>query len=332
MASDSGVAQISTVQFPVLRNADDGLTAEAIQDFATETIRLIQAHPNLHKSHRVLHQGVHRNVQLTLQIFLEGQGKPAPIFTYPADLDLNVGSSQAKLDAVKAFELKWLEELRASVSRDTTQSILDSLSAIALPRVVQTPAVVLAYTGKIARFIDNTDEVAFAKITPKQVNAALMRSWWPELRHLLEDSGNTSTDDWMTILRRLAGFATQAEQARFILNALSPPPPKKHPLQQTPTQDSAKRPNNNPTPTTDPPTDTDKKIEDVILLCEDCKSGFTWTVQQQEFGASKGHTTPKRCKTCREKRKAEREAASSDKPRTATSVPRLAVTYNKDKP
>ena len=110
---------------------------------------------------------------------------------------------------------------------------------------MQTPAVVLAYTGKIARFIDNTDEVAFAKITPKQVNAALMRSWWPELRHLLEDSGNTSTDDWMTILRRLAGFATQAEQARFILNALSPPPPKKHPLQQTSAQDSAKRPNNN---------------------------------------------------------------------------------------
>ena len=125
MASDSGVAQISTVQFPVLRNSDDGLTAEAIQDFATETtgIRLIHAHPNLHKPHRVLHQGVHRNVQLTLQIFLEGQGKPAPVFTYPADLDLNVGSSLVKLDAVKAFELKWLEELRASVSRDTTQSI-----------------------------------------------------------------------------------------------------------------------------------------------------------------------------------------------------------------
>lgn len=322
MSSDSGVAEISTVQFPVLRNTDEGLSAKIIQDFCNESIRLINAHPNLHKTHRVLHQGVHPNAQLTLAIYLEGQGKPVPNFKYPDTLDLNIGNNQAKLEAVRTFEVNWLQTLRAAVSQDNTQNILDSLADIAMPRVPLDCAVVLAYTGKVARFLENVDSAAFAKIAAKQVNAALMRSWWPDLRHLLEDSGNSSTDTWETILRRLSGFAAQAEQARLILRALNPPTPKKPHFNPTFTpappskrhQPDTNNPNNQADGSnTNPPASDDSSPPpaDMELECTDCSKKFTWLGKDQVFYASRGYHQPKRCKPCNEARKASSSAPTS---------------------
>ena len=49
-------------------------------------------------------------------------------------------------------------------------------------------------------------------------------------------------------------------------------------------------------------------FEDKELDCADCKETFTWEAGEQEFFDRKGFTPPKRCKTCREKSKARREA------------------------
>ena len=48
-------------------------------------------------------------------------------------------------------------------------------------------------------------------------------------------------------------------------------------------------------------------FQDKSLQCSDCGTTFTFSVEEQEFFASKGYTNdPKRCPTCRQARKAER--------------------------
>ncbi len=42
------------------------------------------------------------------------------------------------------------------------------------------------------------------------------------------------------------------------------------------------------------------------LTCSDCGQTFTFTQQEQEFFQEKGFSEPKRCKNCRQQRKAER--------------------------
>ena len=43
------------------------------------------------------------------------------------------------------------------------------------------------------------------------------------------------------------------------------------------------------------------------LTCSDCGKTFPFTVEEQEFFASKGYTNePKRCPTCRQNRRSER--------------------------
>ena len=48
-------------------------------------------------------------------------------------------------------------------------------------------------------------------------------------------------------------------------------------------------------------------MQDKIIVCKDCGKEFTFTAGEQEFYAEKGFTNePKRCKACRDKRKAEK--------------------------
>jgi CxxC-x17-CxxC domain-containing protein len=43
------------------------------------------------------------------------------------------------------------------------------------------------------------------------------------------------------------------------------------------------------------------------LQCSDCNNTFAFTVEEQEFFASRGYTNePKRCPTCRQSRRSER--------------------------
>lgn len=48
-------------------------------------------------------------------------------------------------------------------------------------------------------------------------------------------------------------------------------------------------------------------FQEKILTCIDCGKTFTFTVEEQEFFASKGYTNePKRCPACRQKKRSER--------------------------
>ena len=50
-----------------------------------------------------------------------------------------------------------------------------------------------------------------------------------------------------------------------------------------------------------------QEYKDETIICEDCKQEFVFTARDQEFYAEKGfNNKPKRCKACRDKRKAER--------------------------
>ena len=51
--------------------------------------------------------------------------------------------------------------------------------------------------------------------------------------------------------------------------------------------------------------------EDKTIVCADCGQEFTFTASEQAFYAEKGFTdAPKRCKPCRQARKAQRNAGS----------------------
>ncbi len=57
-------------------------------------------------------------------------------------------------------------------------------------------------------------------------------------------------------------------------------------------------------------------FSDKSLQCSDCGATFTFTVAEQEFYAARGYTNdPKRCPSCREARKSERDGGSSYRPR-----------------
>ncbi len=54
-------------------------------------------------------------------------------------------------------------------------------------------------------------------------------------------------------------------------------------------------------------------FQDKSIQCSDCGATFTFTVEEQEFFASKGYTNePKRCPSCRQTRKTERFGGSND--------------------
>lgn len=50
------------------------------------------------------------------------------------------------------------------------------------------------------------------------------------------------------------------------------------------------------------------EYKDKTIKCIDCGEEFTFTAGEQEFYAEKGFTNePKRCKSCRDKRKQEKQ-------------------------
>ncbi|MCX7912349.1 MAG: zinc-ribbon domain containing protein [Dehalococcoidales bacterium] len=52
-------------------------------------------------------------------------------------------------------------------------------------------------------------------------------------------------------------------------------------------------------------------FQDKTLQCAECGATFTFTAGEQEFFRSKGYTNePKRCPTCRQARKGERNGSS----------------------
>ncbi len=53
-------------------------------------------------------------------------------------------------------------------------------------------------------------------------------------------------------------------------------------------------------------------FQEKSLQCSDCGANFTFTTEEQEFFASKGFTNePKRCPSCRQARKTERNGSGT---------------------
>ena len=53
-------------------------------------------------------------------------------------------------------------------------------------------------------------------------------------------------------------------------------------------------------------------FEDKTIQCSDCAATFTFSADDQEFFRSKGYTNePKRCTTCRQARRSERDYGGS---------------------
>ena len=44
----------------------------------------------------------------------------------------------------------------------------------------------------------------------------------------------------------------------------------------------------------------------MVIICADCGNEFVFTADEQEFYASKGYSSPKRCPACRKNRKQQR--------------------------
>ncbi len=56
-----------------------------------------------------------------------------------------------------------------------------------------------------------------------------------------------------------------------------------------------------------------KEFKDITFKCKNCGEEFIWTAGEQAFYEEKGFTNPPaRCKPCRDKRKAERNAYRND--------------------
>lgn len=54
-------------------------------------------------------------------------------------------------------------------------------------------------------------------------------------------------------------------------------------------------------------------MEDIKLICKDCKKEFVFTVGEQKFYEEKGFGAPIRCKECRDAKKARNEAKEAPK-------------------
>ncbi len=55
-------------------------------------------------------------------------------------------------------------------------------------------------------------------------------------------------------------------------------------------------------------------FQDKAIQCADCGTDFSFTAEEQEFFQSKGYTNePKRCPSCREARKTERNRSGGDR-------------------
>ncbi len=56
-------------------------------------------------------------------------------------------------------------------------------------------------------------------------------------------------------------------------------------------------------------------FQDKTLICSDCGQPFTFTADDQEFFASRGYSTPKRCRSCRASRRNDTEGGMGRAPR-----------------
>jgi hypothetical protein len=65
-------------------------------------------------------------------------------------------------------------------------------------------------------------------------------------------------------------------------------------------------------------------MSDEVIVCADCKTEFTFTASESAFFAVKGLTKPRRCRPCRQQRRAAKDVESNVLG-TAPSVPVVSI-------
>ena len=71
--------------------------------------------------------------------------------------------------------------------------------------------------------------------------------------------------------------------------------------------------------------------QDKTLQCTDCGVQFTFSADEQEFFRSKGYTNePKRCPSCRETRRAQRNNQEGGAPQRRQMYPAVCAECGKD--
>ena len=72
-------------------------------------------------------------------------------------------------------------------------------------------------------------------------------------------------------------------------------------------------------------------FEDKSIQCSDCGTTFTFSAEDQEFFRSKGYTNdPKRCPSCRQARKLERQGSGSGYGQRRQMFPVVCAECGKD--
>ena len=62
-------------------------------------------------------------------------------------------------------------------------------------------------------------------------------------------------------------------------------------------------------------------MSDEVIVCADCRSEFPFTESEAAFFASKGLTKPRRCKTCRQKRRDAKAGEAGSAPGPTLAAP-----------
>lgn len=72
-------------------------------------------------------------------------------------------------------------------------------------------------------------------------------------------------------------------------------------------------------------------FQDKSIQCSDCGAAFTFSASEQEFFASKGYTNdPKRCPSCRQARKSDRQGSSGSYRPRREMFPAVCAQCGKD--
>jgi hypothetical protein len=70
-------------------------------------------------------------------------------------------------------------------------------------------------------------------------------------------------------------------------------------------------------------------VSDKVIVCKSCNKEFTLSDAQQVWFKDQGFSEPKRCKPCRDKRKAEKETKSGSGSSAAVGAPPKEKLFNK---
>ena len=301
-------------QFPFL-NAFDSDAAATIVAFCDAAIHFAQTNVEVHKATRVITDCISPAARLGLDIYCRGRGVPTRC-EYPADMSFVFDEANPdRWPLVQAYELKFLEDLRAAVSVDSCEAVLQAAALIPLgnrPGELYTLAQLLTYVTRVAKFFTEINKDTLAKIESKTLCAALIRNWPPKFKHILQDSAPQAGETWDKMLQRFGEKVQQANMSKMLIDGLtSAPIDKVYPNKVRRVGPIPFPINNSFQPeSVDPPNPANRLdasgFQDIgPLNCINCNAEYLFTAGEQAFYKSKGfEEMPKKCKSCRTAAKA----------------------------